>query len=190
MPTETEQANKRRRGDIRADGSIFWGYSSYFRKDGGVTKMEKWVSQESYQKTMHRDRQWRLNNKEKLKAYTKTYETNRRQKDPAFRLIKSLRSRMWGVLCGKKDAPSLALLGCSLEQFKTHLMGQFTGAMSWDNFGSYWHVDHILPLAWFDLSDPNQQKWACHYTNLQPLTKTDNLRKNSKIQWRGTTATE
>jgi len=189
MPTDAQQANKRRRGDVRADGSIFWGYSNYFRKDGGVTKMEKWVSQASYKKTMRRDREWRLNNRARLKAYTKAYETKRRAEDPLFRLVKSTRSRMCGVLAGKKDAGALELLGCSAQQLKSHLQAQFSQDMSWENFGTYWHADHIIPLAWFDLSDTNQQRWAFHYSNLQPLTKTDNLRKNAKIAWRGCSAT-
>jgi hypothetical protein len=189
MPTDTEQAMKRHRGDVRADGSIFWGYANYFRKDGGVTKMEKWISITSYENTMRHGKEWRLKNKARLKAYTKEYETKRRAKDPLFRLIKSMRSRMCGILGGKKDVGALALLGCSAQQLRSYLQAQFAQGMSWNNFGTYWHADHVIPLAWFDLSDTNQQRWAFHYTNLQPLTKQDNLRKNAKIAWRGCTAT-
>ena len=50
--------------------------------------------------------------------------------------------------------------------------------MTWDNYGSYWHVDHIIPCCKFDLTDPEQQLKCFHYTNLQPLEATANLRKN------------
>lgn len=188
MPTDFKQERKRRRGDIRADGSIFWGYSNYFRKDGGVTKMEKWVSVVSYEKTLKRDREWRVKNKDRLKKYTKSYESNRRSKDPMFRLIKGIRSRICGILAGNKDAGALDLIGCSPEQLKAHLQDQFSKGMSWNNYGTYWHADHIIPIAWFDLSDPNQQRWAFHYSNMQPLTKSENLRKSDRIAWRGCTA--
>lgn len=77
------------------------------------------------------------------------------------------------------------LIGCSMEYLRQHLEGQFTEGMAWDNYGkSGWHVDHIIPLSYFDLMDPEQQKRAWHYTNLQPLWAVDNLKKNNKIEER------
>lgn len=54
--------------------------------------------------------------------------------------------------------------------------------MSWENYGKNgWHLDHIIPLSAFDLTDPEQLKIACHYTNIQPLWARDNLVKSNKI---------
>jgi hypothetical protein len=44
-----------------------------------------------------------------------------------------------------------------------------------------WHIDHIRPLASFDLTDPKQQRQAFHYTNLQSLWAKENLSKGKKI---------
>ena len=53
--------------------------------------------------------------------------------------------------------------------------------MNWDNHGAgegYWNIDHELPIAMFNISDPNEQKRAFHYTNLQPIWSRDNLSKS------------
>jgi hypothetical protein len=52
--------------------------------------------------------------------------------------------------------------------------------MSWENHGE-WHIDHIRPCASFsDLTQLEQQKQCCHYTNLQPLWAIDNILKSDK----------
>ena len=55
--------------------------------------------------------------------------------------------------------------------------------MSWSNHGPKgWHVDHIRPLASFDLGDLEQQRRACHFTNLQPLWWYENLSKSDSYE--------
>ena len=50
--------------------------------------------------------------------------------------------------------------------------------MSWENYGRKgWHIDHIRPLASFDLTDVEQRRIAFHHTNLQPLWASDNCGK-------------
>jgi hypothetical protein len=182
--TDLGTGQRRKRGDRRKDGFIFWGYRNETLKSGSKKRREIWVSPQSYAKTMAADRKWRLANKSHLKSYTKKYEACRRATDPVFRLIKTTRSRVASLLRGRKGFNSVRLVGCTAGQLKEHLEAQFELGMSWENFGTYWHADHIIPLAWFDLDDKNQQRWAFHYSNLQPLTKQDNLRKNAKIAWR------
>ena len=109
------------------------------------------------------------------------YLRRRRQTNPQFRLAHLLRNRLRHALKGTvKSARTLELLGCSIEHLVKHLESKFQPGMSWENQGE-WHVDHIRPLASFDLSDPHQQREACHWTNLQPLWASDNIRKGDKL---------
>lgn len=71
-------------------------------------------------------------------------------------------------------------LGCSISDFKEYLEARFRPDMTWENFGS-WHIDHIFPLASFDLTKREDVMKACHYTNLQPLWAADNIRKGARI---------
>ena len=48
--------------------------------------------------------------------------------------------------------------------------------MSWENYGE-WHVDHVKPIAKFDLNDLKEVEKINHYTNLQPLWAKANIEK-------------
>lgn len=84
------------------------------------------------------------------------------------------------VTKGYKSDSTLTLLGCSVDDFKLHLEKSFTIGMSWDTYGK-WHIDHIIPCASFDLTDPEEQKKCFHYTNMQPLWEIDNFMKGDKL---------
>lgn len=99
--------------------------------------------------------------------------------DPQKKIAHSIRCRMYQALKGKrKPDSSIKKLGCSLSDFIIYIENKFTSEMSWDNHGSYWHLDHIKPLALFNLEDKTEFEIACHYSNYQPLKAIDNLSKN------------
>jgi hypothetical protein len=71
-------------------------------------------------------------------------------------------------------------LGCTGRTFRAHIEAQFMPGMTWQNYGrrgDQWQIDHIIPLADFDLHDPTQAAMASHYTNVRPLWSVDNWRK-------------
>lgn len=126
-------------------------------------------------------RRWQEANRDKCSAASIKSQKKRLAVDPLFRAVKNLRTRMWSVLNGtSKHAPTLKLLGCTVEHFRFHLEQQFSDGMTWDNYGD-WHLDHVQPCASFDQTDPEQQKQCWHYTNYQPLWAEDNLRKSDTI---------
>ena len=47
--------------------------------------------------------------------------------------------------------------------------------------GSYWHVDHILPISKFDLKNQNEIQICYHWSNLQPLETFENISKSNNI---------
>ena len=70
-------------------------------------------------------------------------------------------------------------LGCSIPDFRLYIEAQFSPGMTWDNWTYLgWHLDHKIPLAKFDLSNPAQFARAVHFSNYQPLWAEQNMRKN------------
>lgn len=98
--------------------------------------------------------------------------------DELYRLRLSLRRRLWHALHGHSKISPVRHLGCSLPELKVYLEERFQYGMSWSNYGE-WEIDHILPLAKFDLTDYNQLLKAVHFSNLQPLWKSENRSKGA-----------
>ena len=50
-----------------------------------------------------------------------------------------------------------------------------------ENYGSIWHIDHVIPISKFDLDSEEQQCLAFHWINTMPLASKENLQKNNRI---------
>ena len=74
-----------------------------------------------------------------------------------------------------------SLTGFSSNELMDHLESKFTDGMTWENYGAYWHLDHIKPVAAFVFSEPEDQEFkdCWSLSNLQPLRAEENLKKNS-----------
>jgi hypothetical protein len=128
-----------------------------------------------------------MKNRSSIIEKTTAYHKNKLKVDVTYRIMCNLRGRIPLVLRNIKKADhSMELIGCSPNELRAWLEAQFQEGMTWDNYGKSgmgletWQVDHSRPLATFDLSDPEQQRIAFHYTNLQPLWWWDNARKSKK----------
>jgi hypothetical protein len=120
------------------------------------------------------------------------YQSRRHHSSPKnsnFRLKKIARCRIYNAIkrLGNVEKPRIRyrtekMVGCTIEQLKAHLEAQFKRGMTWDNHGSLWHIDHIIPMAHFDVTDENQLLAASHYTNMQPMWAHENLAKSDKLQ--------
>ena len=160
-----------------------------YNKDYQKANKDKIKLQKKVYNQANRDRlklrknDWCQDNKDKIKLQKNSYSKNRRKTDIQFKLSHNLRSRLKSAIKGNfKIGSAVNDLGCSIEQLKQYLESKFLLGMTWDNWTTDgWHIDHIKPLASFDLTDKKQFLEACHYTNLQPLWATDNIIKSDKI---------
>jgi len=125
---------------------------------------------------------WRKNNRKNIQATNTKYVTNRILIDPEFKLLITLRSRLYSALKSKnahKNVRTLDLTGCTISYLMGYLEAKFTEGMTWEKYGEF-HIDHIQPCAKFNLLNEEEQHKCFHYTNLQPLWAKDNLIKGAK----------
>lgn len=167
--TEEQKAERRRMSAIQDKIKNPNRSKDYYRKN--LSRMSEYHS-DYYQK-----------NKPRIKSVKRIYKKKRRDEDPGIRIKMAYYTRVSKLMHGKtKSKRTQALLGCNREQLKDHLESQFQKGMTWENYGrNGWHMDHRIPCASFDLTDPIQQAKCFHYTNLQPLWAIDNIRKNDKV---------
>lgn len=89
--------------------------------------------------------------------------------------------RSLGIAKARKTSHTFQYIGCSPGFLRNHLESLFLPGMSWENRGE-WHIDHIVPLSWWDLEHHREHLLiANHWTNLQPLWSTDNIRKGNRF---------
>jgi hypothetical protein len=190
----------RRSGDTREDGMIFLCYcQSYANGERWVTKeifenikiKQRAASKRYYWKNPERGRdqtrKWRLKNPNSGKKYfqsnkKKIYDSrnDRMKKDPLFACRMLIHNNIKNSLQKmgfRKNTKTADILGCSFEEFKSHIESQFVDGMSWDN-RNLWHIDHIMPVSMEKTEDEIIR--LNHYRNLRPLWAKDNLSKSDK----------
>jgi hypothetical protein len=165
------------------------------QKKNEGTKKDHYVKNKEHIRSKHRQyyeehaeaikkktKEWQLNNKERRAATRRAYQAERERTDLNYKIKKLLRTRLYHSIKGEsRKGSAVSDLGCTIEQLKTYIESKFAPGMGWSNWSTNgWHLDHVRPLSSFDLTDQEQLKKACHYTNLQPLWASDNLKKSNK----------
>lgn len=189
------------KGDVHAQtGYIFQGYRRHRRSDGTYRTAERWASpaclakntkearaaknaayyQANKERILCKTNQWKKDNPARFAAHRRKYLRN----SPKARIANNSRDRIRRMIGsqGKGRGRSNKLIGCDAYSLCLILEAQFLPGMTWENYGSAWHVDHIIPLSAYDLTDPSQQREAFHYTNLQPLWAHDNMAKGDEVE--------
>lgn len=107
------------------------------------------------------------------------YQKRKVKTDILFKLKRNLRNRLWYSLKNthwNKNNTFKSYIGLENQnQLIQYLESKFDIHMNWDNYGNYWEIDHIIPLA--SAKTEEELYKLCHYTNLQPLEKSENRAK-------------
>jgi hypothetical protein len=120
-------------------------------------------------------------NLESEREKKRKYVSERIKNDPLFKLSFNLRALIRNAIKKKfteKSKKTIEILGCNFQEFKIYLESKFDENMTWENHGTYWHIDHIKPIS---LAKNKKEVYDLnHYSNFQPLYWKDNLSKGNK----------
>ena len=134
-------------------------------------------------------------NKERTLERCRKNRIKRQATDPDYVMKKRIREQIRHHLKHnllKKNFHTFDLLGYTVQDLNKRLESLFEQnslpdreKLSWDNMGTVWDIDHIIPCAYFTFVDENgntdenaiKECWAL--SNLQPMYKDKNISKSS-----------
>lgn len=116
-------------------------------------------------------KEWKIQNKERINRR----ERNRRATDVHFKLKKNV-SRAISHAIFKNGQSTIKYLPYTIGDLKSHLEKRFDSKMSWENYGTYWHIDHIVPHSLFKYSSMQDEEFIKCWSlgNLRPLEASQN----------------
>lgn len=85
-----------------------------------------------------------------------------------YRIKKSLAARLRNVL--NKTDTTMNYIGCNIQYLREWFEYNFTQEMNWDNYGSYWSIDHVIPVCKFDLTNETEKLKCWNWTNMMPVS--------------------
>jgi hypothetical protein len=129
---------------------------------------------------------WYKNNSEKIsiyknnqKEYMREYFKNKYQNDIRYKLRNTLNKRIRD--CIRKNKNTVEYIGCDIEFLIKWLEFQFDKKMNWENYGTYWSLDHVKPCSSFDFENKEEIENCYNWKNLRPCTIQENSSKRNKI---------
>jgi len=153
-------------------------YKCKRNKDGFQNKCiscEKQYHKEHFYERKIYSKQWDLENREERNKY----RVQRRKTNPAVKIIQNVRDRMNDACKAqgiKKPMHTIELLGCTALEYQEYLRSLFKpGMIMKNNKNTMWQQHHIISFSSVDLSDIEQLKKVCHYTNIIPMWEDEHI---------------
>lgn len=134
-------------------------------------------AKEKYERNKEQVLEYHQNNK----ARRNEWKRNKGKIDPVFRAKESMKIRIHDLLKNVKAHKTNRLMGCSKHELQEWLSSQFGEEYSWETYGKKWHIDHVVPINFFDIKNADEQLLCFNWTNLRPLSASENGSKSCKV---------
>ena len=126
--------------------------------------------------------QYNIENRATIQARQTKQHRERRKTDPQYKMSIVLRNRLRKFYTGE-NPKTMKLVCMSLGEFKKWIETQFTSEMTWENHGTKWHIDHVIPCYWFNLLEQKEREVCFHWSNMRPLEAKRNMaRQNCTVK--------
>jgi hypothetical protein len=162
------QRLRREREKVEDSNKYHQKWADYYAK----TKEQNKLAQKNYLDVPE--------NRNKRRAYIRSYKKDKRTNDITYKLFENHRNRIRATIKNKSNS-SKELLGCEIYHYIKWIEFTMKDGMNWENHGTYWHIDHIIPINSYDIENPEEAKKAFNWKNTWALEAKVNLTKSATI---------
>ena len=151
-----------------------------------VNEYNKTYKAEHKEEISEYNSKYNIENRAAIQKRSSANHARLKKENPSFKMACTMRNRMLVAFKSyntkiKKCDHTKAILGCSMAFLREWFSFRFTADMNFQNHGTLWHMDHVIPCCRFDLTDDEEQRKCFHWTNLKPMNGKENMSKNSKV---------
>lgn len=132
---------------------------------------------EHSRKNKEKIKAYKKKNKEHIKAWFRTYMKKRRRNDYNFYISTNLRVAFYEALKRYSTTGKI----CSSKKYGVNYKAIIEHLKPFPKDIQNYHIDHIIPLSIWDLSNPKHIKKAFAPENFQWLTTNQNIWKNNRL---------
>ena len=162
---QTEKSKKRRKEYTK---------KYYQREDNKITRQD--LNYKKNQKEYMRKYRKQKENRIKINNYNRKYHEKRMKSDLQYIIKILIRRRLKEALTPFSKTEKIeqtCKYGINYKKIVEYLQ-------PFPKNRENYHLDHIIPLSWFDFNNPQEIKWAFTPENHQWLTKEENLKKGNR----------
>jgi len=122
-------------------------------------------------------------NKDSITKRMSLYITNRRENDPSFKIRMDIARRFRHALLNNNNESLFNITGLLyidyIDYFKANYPAEFTDI----TIKGKYHIDHIIPCAIYDFSNPDHIKKCWNPENLRIIPAKENMSKKDKLDF-------
>ncbi|HMO33076.1 MAG TPA: hypothetical protein PKE63_06390 [Lacibacter sp.] len=85
------------------------------------------------------------------------------------------------ILNGHVATQYATYFGLDFKNLRLWIEMQFTGDLSWSNYGKEWQFDHIIPVAYFDFKNEDELKLCWNFTNIRVEANQKNKERGNRV---------
>lgn len=129
-------------------------------------------------------KEYYIENKDAICKQTSEYKQHKIDTNFNFKMECRLRQRMYVALktqTTSKNKRSFKYLDCSAHFFQEWIKYNLYDGMTLENYGDYWHLDHVKPVSKYNLQDESQKCECFCWKNIRPYKASKNRMKSNKI---------